>query len=361
MKVIHIIDSGGLYGAEAMLLALVHEQKKIDLDIEVVSIGKVGEDEKPIETELQLIGCRYYQFRMKPRPSIKQSIRLMNLCASHGATIVHSHGYKSNIMMAMIPFFLRPFPVVSTLHGYTKHKFLSKMTIYQFVDKLALRFLDAIVLVSPVMSVGSFGIKKKMKVIFNGVPMISSAETPNKKADDVFIIGTMGRLSKEKNFSFLVSLMPRILHDIPNAKLIIHGEGEMRAELEELVDVLGLCENVFLPGYTRDANQFFESIDVYVNSSTTEGMPITLLEAMRAKCLVLASNIPANSFLLKNKFKEFLYDLNSEAFIRSIIQLKNKSLQEKNSIKNQLNDFFIKEFTAKKMAENYKKLYMECL
>jgi len=362
MKVIHIIDSGGLYGAESMLLALVQEQKNIGIDTEVISIGTYEEQEKPLELELQRIGCVCYKVRMKPKPSIRQSISLINLCISSGANIIHSHGYKGNIMMAIIPAIFRRLPVVATLHGYTKHKFLSKMTVYQFFDKVALRFLEAVVLVSPAISINTIGIKKRLKVIFNGISSIDSDVTlPFGKNNEDFFIGTMGRLSKEKNFSFLIKAMPEILSQIPNAKLVIHGEGELRSELELLVNEMNLKKYVFLPGYVRDVNAFLKNIDVYVNCSITEGMPITLLEAMRAKCLVLASDISANKFLLEEKFGSLLYRLELKEFVNSVFKLQAKCEEEKDYIRNELNIFFLKYFTARRMAENYKKLYMELL
>lgn len=69
MKVLHIIDSGGLYGAEVVLLNLVTEQVKQGLEPIIASIGEKGIAEKPLETEATMRGFRIEKFRMTPGPN----------------------------------------------------------------------------------------------------------------------------------------------------------------------------------------------------------------------------------------------------------------------------------------------------
>jgi glycosyltransferase involved in cell wall biosynthesis len=360
MKVVHVIDSGGLYGAEIMLLSLLEEQKKLAIEPEVISIGLLGQSEKALEKELALRNITVHKVRMSPLPKISQSLKILNICKSSNASIIHSHGYKGNVLLGILPRWIRRIPVVTTLHGYTKHRFFSKMTIYQFVDKCMVRFLDAIILVSPTLKaqINLFGVNKKVHVIPNGIPMLDAANDVKKKDSTEFIIGSIGRLCKEKNFVFLINMMPKVLELIPNAKLIIHGEGEQRTLLLDEIKRLNLEQYIYLPGYVHKPHDFLKDIDLYINCSLTEGMPITLLEAMRAKCLVLASNIAANNQLLHGDYKiNMLFELNGESFINAICKYHEASLHKKEAQAEMLYKMYIDSYTSVAMAKKYKTLY----
>lgn len=363
MKVVHVIDSGGLYGAEIMLLSLIEEQKKLGMDVEVVSIGTINQHEKELETELKKQSVKTHILRMSSIPSFSQGKNVLDICKNVKADVVHSHGYKGNILLGILPKASRKIPVVTTLHGYTKHKFFSKMTLNQIADKICVRFLDAIILVSPTINsqINLKGVKNKVFVIPNGVTELSPAATEISNAKESvsnFTLGSIGRLCKEKNYSFLISMMPEILQHVPTAKLIIHGEGEERQLLENEVKRLNLDAQVFLPGYLKNPHTFLESIDLYVNCSLTEGMPITILEAMRAKCLILASNIQANKFLLDRNYKlKMLYEFSTSSFIKYFCEIYTASFAVKKEVKESLYTSFTSSFTSGSMAKKYSEIY----
>ncbi len=370
MKVVHLIDSGGLYGAEMMLLSLINEQEKQGIAIDVISMGTINQPEKELERVLKERNIAVHILRMSSIPSFSQGIRILNICRSVGADIIHSHGYKGNILLGILPRSLRKIPVVTTLHGYTKHHLFSKMTINQVVDKFLVRFLDAIVLVSPTIAsqINLMGVSNKVFVIPNGVNQESpnSADLIEKGKEEIsqssFVIGSIGRLCIEKNYLFIIRQMPKILSVIPNAKLVIHGEGSERQLLESEIRRLNLEEYIFLPGYIDNPHAFLKEIDLYVNCSITEGMPITILEAMRAKCLVLASSILANKYLLENKYPlDMLYDFENNSFVDKLKIIASASEEIKNQQKESLYNLFVTSFTSASMAEKYAKIYeKEC-
>jgi glycosyltransferase involved in cell wall biosynthesis len=363
MKVVHVIDSGGLYGAEIMLLSLIEEQKKLGIDVEVISIGAVNQPEKKLERELKTQKIITHVLRIPKVPSFSQGRRIFDICKTVKANVIHSHGYKGNILLGMWPRRLRKVPVVTTLHGYTKHKFLSKMTVNQIADKMFVRSLDAIVLVSPTINsqINLAGVKNKVVVIPNGVKEIISSDITFSNeitAPSDFVIGSIGRLCKEKNYLFLIGMMPHILLKQPNAKLIIYGEGEERGILESEINRLNLSEQVFLPGYLHNPHSFLQSIDLYVNCSLTEGMPITILEAMRARCLILASNILANQYLLGRSYKvKMLYDFSMDSFIECFSGIITASLAIQEDVKESLHALYASSFTSASMAKKYSQVY----
>lgn len=111
--------------------------------------------------------------------------------------------------------------------------------------------------------------------IFN--EMVYELTPPDKREK---LICAVGRLSEQKRFDILIDAFASISEKIPEHKMIIFGEGELRKELEEKISSLGLEKRIFLPGTDPQAVKVVNRADVFVLSSDLEGMPNVLMEAM---------------------------------------------------------------------------------
>lgn len=365
MRVVHLIDSGGFYGAEVMLLNLCIEQKKQGMNVEVISIGTPNQTTKPIELKLEESDIKVHPWRMHALPDLRESFKILSYCMHTNTDVIHSHGYKGNILMGLVPKRMRKIPVVSTMHGYTQQKTFGKMAINQWLDKNCLHRVDAVVLVSPSMihQVPAKRLKNKLHIVPNGLPELSDAiDSPSYKslflASD-FKIGALGRLSHEKNFKLLIEAMPHILKEIPEAKLVIYGEGGERATLEESIRTFNLESKVFLPGYLQNTHAFFDDIDVFVNSSITEGMPISLLEAMRQGCHIVATDIPASRHLLQSlDVLNQLCQLTPAALASSLVRMHQADPDTKKKLSLAYKNEFASRYTTPQMTKNYQQIYM---
>lgn len=96
---------------------------------------------------------------------------------------------------------------------------------------------------------------------------------------DDCIVGTVGRLSEQKNQSFLIELLPRLAQRIPNVKLVIIGEGPLRDSLKALAQDLGVEERVVLLPAQCNISEFLSAFDCYVFPSLYEGLSLAALEA----------------------------------------------------------------------------------
>lgn len=324
MNVVHVIDSGGFYGAEVMLMHLCQAQQADGIKVSVISIGTPNIGEKPIEKIFKEKSIPIIAYRMPALPDIRHGYKIIKVARNLGADIIHSHGYKGNILLGLIPKKWRLTPIVSTVHGYTPQKPLSKMAIYQQIDRWVLTRLDGIAIVSEGMrhQVNNHRLGNKLAVIANGIPelpdLLLAPQKTLSATSGSFNILAIGRLSIEKNFHFLISSMPNIIKNIPNTTLTIYGEGNQRTKLEEQIKSLGLSKNVKLPGYLANPETAYINASVFVNCSITEGMPITLLEAMRSGCPIAASNIEANKALLSIKFPNLLFNFNDKELLNAI-------------------------------------------
>jgi glycosyltransferase involved in cell wall biosynthesis len=147
MRILHVIDSAGLYGAEAVLLDLAEEQREMGDLPTIASIGSKAHADKPLEIEARKRGISVVAVRTANGPNPLSIRRLCSVSRSTRADIVHSHGYKGNVLLGVLPRALRPAPVITTVHGYTRPGRLSRMTLYLWADRLVLSRLDRVVLV----------------------------------------------------------------------------------------------------------------------------------------------------------------------------------------------------------------------
>ncbi len=104
----------------------------------------------------------------------------------------------------------------------------------------------------------------------------------------VGVLAAVGRLTAQKRFDRLIDAFARIAPEFPQWRLVIWGEGELRKQLEQQRDALGLRERIALPGLTNSPGQWAESADIVVLSSDYEGWPNVLVEALSVGIPVVA-------------------------------------------------------------------------
>jgi glycosyltransferase involved in cell wall biosynthesis len=302
ISVLHLIDSGGVYGAEKVVLSLMVEQKKTGQRPVLGSIGSPEIAEKPIEGAAANFGLVVRKFRMQNGLNLNGALEIADYCAKERIDILHCHGYKANILMASLSNQRLQTRRVVTLHGWTGTRVLSRLWIYEWLDALSAKRASAVVVVSGAMAdcrrLRILGLKPR--VIHNGIPLDQSSpnwgdserlgwlSSTNPKA---FLVGTIGRLSVEKGFNYLVKAVAKVIHAGSSVRLVIVGEGEEQPTLERLAESLGIREHVVFAGYVPNAHFCLPCFNLFVMSSLTEGLPITLLEAMNAEVPIVATRV----------------------------------------------------------------------
>jgi glycosyltransferase involved in cell wall biosynthesis len=96
------------------------------------------------------------------------------------------------------------------------------------------------------------------------------------------VVGNVAALVGHKGQRHLIDAMPLVIREVPDARLVILGEGELRPQLEHQVKHLHLDKHVVLPGFRADVLALIKGFDMFVMSSETEGLGTSLLDAMAA-------------------------------------------------------------------------------
>ena len=161
------------------------------------------------------------------------------------------------------------------------------------------------------------------------------------------IILSAGRLTKQKNYKYLIKEYSKFLNNCDDYDLVILGEGEEREEISSLIEKLNLSERVHLVGRVENVYDYMQNSDVFVLSSLWEELGFVIVEAAFKNLFIVSSNCP-------NGPKEFI-DNNSCGilFENNEFESLKDALINFNNLKN--TDMIKKKVNAKKKSHNYSK------
>ena len=171
------------------------------------------------------------------------------------------------------------------------------------------------------------------------------------------IVGCIGNLRHEKNQHQLIEAFSSVVTSYPNARLLLVGGGEYRSRLEKAVTEKGLERNVFLLGPRLDTPDLYAAFDVYCLTSVFEGLPLTILEAMAAKCPIVATDVTGIRDVVHDGETGLLVPLNDpERTAQAIVCLLDdprlgRSLAESGR------RLVSERYSLRAMAANYRQLY----
>jgi len=128
------------------------------------------------------------------------------------------------------------------------------------------------------------------------------------RRDGIVRVGFIGRLISNKGPQFLVEAAPRILRDFSDVQFLVAGNGAMLQELEHRVHQLGVESAFRFLGTVPSNVEFLKSCDIMVRPSLTDGMPLTVLEAMACGIPTVASRVGGTSEILQDGDTGFLVE-----------------------------------------------------
>ncbi|MCG7985955.1 MAG: glycosyltransferase [Candidatus Thiodiazotropha weberae] len=383
MKVLHLIDSGGLFGAEKVLLSLVKQQMHDRMEPIIGSINDSPIKTKALELEAKTRGYKIHKFIMKPGISLSGANNIINYAKKNRVDIMHSHGYKANILIGLQPRFFRKIPIISTMHGWTNTKKFSKMRLNQELDAFALRHVDKIVLVSKGMLTNkkiSKLPKEKLTVIENGVDIVNVDYTKLDNASIIdeyiyeeelrcklksfcnksIVVGTVGRLSKEKGFEYLIEAIYLVRKKVErDVKLLIIGDGVEKDNLLERISAYDLDTKVMFTGYVDNAFNLLPLFDIFALSSLTEGLPITLLEAMQYSLPIVSTNVGGIPYVIENKKSGLLVNPLQPKELADSIELLINDEAYAIKLAEQSKSIFLDRYSSGAMATKYHQIYQK--
>lgn len=217
------------------------------------------------------------------------------LCKAEKPDIVHSHGYRPDIVDSMAARSIG-IKTVTTVHGFTGGGLRNRLN--ERLQVRSLRRFAGVVAVSQHMTerLRRAGVPgSRIHVIPNAYdrsrPLIERSlarERLGQTVDGEFLVGWVGRLSREKGPDVLIDALSRLSGK--GVRVVMIGDGPERRAIEARASALGIGDMIRWLGSVADAGALFPAFDAFVLSSRTEGIPVVLLEAMAAGVPIIATS-----------------------------------------------------------------------
>jgi glycosyltransferase involved in cell wall biosynthesis len=231
--------------------------------------------------------------------------------------IIHSHSEYTDINAALLKLHRWSTPILRTVHYGFRHEWIGKplrqliftnilfplvydleIGINKFnTDRLNRRYLARF-------------LHRKARRIYNAISLepfqAVFVDTSQKKSSlnipaDALVVGSVGRLSDQKGYTYLLDAAEQVLRDRPDIYFLIIGDGPLYEELNNKARQLQINEHVILTGSRKDVPELLHCMDLFVSSSLWEGLPTVILEAMACNVPVVATEIPGTDELVENE------------------------------------------------------------
>jgi L-malate glycosyltransferase len=261
------------------------------------------------------------------RPALGR--RVGEAAAAHRADIIHCHHYSPFVYASLARLWHRQSAVVFTEHGRLSDSGPSAKR--RLANSLLSRSQYAAYAVSAELRdhiIEEGFPRDRVGVIYNGIdigPRPAAASRPALRkalgaSDDTVVVGTVARLDPVKDLRRLIRALSLLPSD-PATILAIIGDGPERQMLEDEVAALGLADRVRFLGQRDDAREWLAGCDVYVNSSISEGVSLTILEAMAACLPVVATAVGGTPEVLDSTCARLVPPRSEEALAGAIAEL----------------------------------------
>jgi sugar transferase (PEP-CTERM/EpsH1 system associated) len=205
----------------------------------------------------------------------------------------------------------------------------------------------------------------KLTVVTNGVDTdtFSPAENASQLYSELglqpdhVVIGSIARFSLDKDQETLIRAFKLVYNNNPKVRLVLVGDGETRSKLELLTADLGLADSIVFTGFRSDIVELLRLFSVYVLSSHTEGLSISLLEAMSTRRPVVATEVGGNPEIVNDGINGLLVRENDvDHLAESLIKTLSDNIFSERLSK-AARETVVELFSLKTMADHYQRLY----
>lgn len=366
MKILQLISSEGLYGAEKMMLDLSGELSRIGCEVTVGVFQNGRGSHAAVASAARARGFDLRQIPCSGRWDWSTVGRLRREVDNAGFDVAHCHGYKADVY-ALLARRRRSPALVSTCHSWPDGAKI--LQLYAAIDRAALRAFDEVATMSPevIATLVRSGVaQSKVQCIWNGVDPAGFEGAKATLGNDIPllgqpVVGLVARLVPGKGAPTLLRAARRVLAFEPGVTFALVGDGPARTDFQRMAEDLGVAQNVVLTGVRTDMPGVYASLDVLVLPSAQEAMPMTLLEGMAAGLPVIATAVGAVPELVLHEKTGYLVPVgDADALADSIIRLlRDRRLAA--AIGRAGREHVRANFSLARTAENYLALYERAL
>lgn len=378
MKILHIITSLKLGGAETMLYRFLAQSSQDRRYQHVVAYFYDG----PFVQKIQDLGVSVIKVSgLLSCYDLMALYRLNSLIRSFKPTLIHSSLWSANIIARLFAWYYK-IPLMCDLHGNAAHEGAGRNSLDRLtasIPKKIVAVADGVKTAYEKTIIGALRdqsvrdrVVQSLVVIKNGIDVRALHEYAQQMPlvrrelglqDYDFVIGSVGRLDAIKSYDVLVKAFAMLLTKIKSTdrsvKLCLVGGGQDEKKIKALVTQLGISEHVVLTGARSDGARFYQLFNCFALSSQSEGLSVAVLEAMAFGLPVVSTCAGRTHEVLVDGTNGFLVPVNDEqALADALLRLyDHRLLAEKIGQANR--DLVERDYALDCMVARYHALYDE--
>ncbi len=370
--VLHLMNGFSNASIGQIVKRLVESLDRQNYQWYIGGLSNLGE----MHADYRKLGAVVFDFSSSGAGTGKSIAQLRRFLQLYPVQIIHSHTIRTLLVAWMAMFNLplaagRQVTHVTTKHTLTAPRDRQWGAFYSPIDHLALYLPDFLVPVSHLMKTKILAQPwidpDRVITIPNAIPCDEYFH-PEKRQEfrercklvpETIVIGFGGRFEPVKRLDLLLKAFADLLPSFPNIRLALAGEGSLRTQLEQQATQLGIATAVTWLGFCQDIPGFLSALDIYVQSSINEGLPLSVLEAMAARKAVIATNVGGTSEVVRDGETGLLIPGGSVEAIASALQrlLIDPSLRENLAVNGQ--KYVWTYFDLPVMVLSYEQLYRQ--
>ncbi|MFC4258509.1 glycosyltransferase [Marinobacter lacisalsi] len=366
LRVLQFITPAGFYGAERWVLALA---RNVDAEAVVCDLAVTREGPEQDLTLAEFYptdqGQQIHYLEMSGRFDFRAIRQLCKVIRDRNIDVIHTHGYKSDIM-GLIAARRSGIACISTPHGFPGNTGW-KMGAFIRMGTHSLRYFDRVVPLSEELmsDVERFGVPlAKTCFVRNGVDLteIDDALETREKArmsENSRTVGFIGQMIPRKGLADLLAIFDGLFRNDASLSLRLVGDGNQRAYLEDIASSLNSREAISFLGFRSDRLELLASMDVFVMTSSLEGIPRCLMEAMAVGVPVVAYDIPGVDQLVTHGETGMLAPLGDKVALQRCCQQVLEDQNLANTLAVNGRRLVEEKYSAARMAREYESLFNE--
>ena len=371
IRVLQIFNSSHVSGPERSVipgLLELNKLSKIHCEVLFLEESRLGDLQKKSTEYAQNLGLKVHSITVESRYDKGAIEKLRELIVTQNFDVVHAQDVKATVYTVHA---LKKLPVriVSTFHGFVRQGWKNKFyEMYYFWVGRKVQDLVAI-------SKGNYtqilpyykNLKTRVHLIENVITKpesfpLAKREEKLKSLTSSPLIGPraamLARFSEEKNHKTLFYALTKLPTSLPFT-VWLFGFGPMEQELKNLAKELKIEHRLIFGGYLEQAEKYLESFDFILLTSTTEGLPISLLEGSLLGLPFIGSDIEGIHKVLPPDLGFFAPALDAEKLSQAIQQAVGMTEEKKNQMRLKLLAHMQKNFNHEKWCEQMLALYQE--
>lgn len=308
-------------GVERVVFHLASELVRLGHEVAVVTLNTNGGEAEEVLNGIDVYRAKPIELTRKigvqSAVSVDALKMILEVCRIKRADVLHANNlyFFTTISACLIRRLIKK-PLVTTLHVASITEFEGAVrylaaSYEKSIGRWLIHQSDHIVAVSNAVmrSAVSLGASSsKVSVVPNAVDTEEFRPARNKERNEVIRVALVGRLVWNKGPQYLVEAAPSILHDFDHVEFLIVGDGPMLEQLQERVRSLGAERHFRFMGLVPNVSEFMQKVDILVRPSLTDGMPLTVLEAMACGVPCVASKVGGTPEILTDGGTGFLVE-----------------------------------------------------